>query len=165
MFDIGWKVYLDEAAMGDLKTGTFVYSDRPAGPHQLFFARPGDLSRGSQQSFSAAPGRTYFFRLDMNEKRRLVAASGGAVGQACWCHPQFRRPRTSAACSISFRLMKRPPRRQWQSFAWLIDRRRAKRFSSAQVCRHNEPTAFFTVAPDLAATWWDHALRRRAKLC
>ena len=82
MFDIGWKVYLDEAAMGDLKTGTFVYSDRPAGPHQLFFARPGDLSRGSQQSFSAAPGRTYFFRLDMNEKGRLVAASGGAVGEA-----------------------------------------------------------------------------------
>src|SRR4051812_43240663 len=24
-FDVGWKVFLDQVAMGDLKTGTFVY--------------------------------------------------------------------------------------------------------------------------------------------
>jgi hypothetical protein len=82
IFDTGWQAYLDAAPMGDLKTGTFVYRDLPAGPHQLFFARPGDFSRGSKQDFSAAPGRTYFFRLDMNAKGHWIAASGQVAGVA-----------------------------------------------------------------------------------
>jgi Protein of unknown function (DUF2846) len=84
LIDYGWKVHLDGAPMGDLKTGTFVYGDRPAGRHQLLFARPGDLSRASRHDFSAAPGRTYFFRLAMNDKGRMVDAGGIAVGLTGW---------------------------------------------------------------------------------
>jgi hypothetical protein len=46
--------------MGDFKTGTFVYSDRPKGPHKLTFERPGDLSRKSHQVFVGESRRTYF---------------------------------------------------------------------------------------------------------
>jgi hypothetical protein len=68
--------------MGDLKTGTFVYRDRPAGSHKLTFERPGDLSRESHQEFAAASGRTYFFRLEMNQKGRLVMAASSQAGLA-----------------------------------------------------------------------------------
>ncbi|MCK9919512.1 DUF2846 domain-containing protein [Microbacteriaceae bacterium K1510] len=82
LFDSGWQVYLDEVPMGDLKTGTFVYRDRPAGPHKLAFARAGDLSRASTHDFDAASGRTYVFRLEMNDKGRLVEGSAFAAGLA-----------------------------------------------------------------------------------
>lgn len=82
IFDTGWKVHLDGAPMGDLKTGMFIYRDRPPGSHQLIFARPGDFSRASHNSFSAAAGRTYFFRLELNEKGRVVNASAVAAGLA-----------------------------------------------------------------------------------
>jgi hypothetical protein len=82
LFDIGWQAQLDGAPMGDLKTGTFVYRDRPAGPHKLTFERPGDLFRESHQEFVAVSGRTYFFRLDLNEKGRLVAAGSQSAGLA-----------------------------------------------------------------------------------
>lgn len=82
LFDAGWKVHLDGVPMGDLKTGTFVYRDRPAGPHQLTFARPADMSRASYHQFAAAPARTYVFRLEMNEKGRMVQAMGVSAGLA-----------------------------------------------------------------------------------
>lgn len=82
LFNVGWKVHLDGAVMGDLKTGTFVYRDRPAGPHQLTFARPGDFSRASHHEFVAAPAHTYFFRLEMNQKGMMVAATSGSAGLA-----------------------------------------------------------------------------------
>ena len=82
IFDIGWQVRLDGAPMGDLKTGTFVYRDRPAGAHKLTFERPGDLSRESHQEFVAVSGRSYFFRLELNAKGSLVAASSMNAGLA-----------------------------------------------------------------------------------
>lgn len=82
LFDTGWQVQLDGAPMGDLKTGTFVYHDRPAGSHKLTFARSGDLSRESHQEFVAVSGRTYFFRLELNAKGSLVAASSMNAGLA-----------------------------------------------------------------------------------
>lgn len=82
VFDMGWQVYLDGTRMGDLKSGTFVYRDRPAGPHNLAFARAGDLSRASTRDFIAASGRTYVFRLEMNEKGQLVQSSGAVAGLA-----------------------------------------------------------------------------------
>ncbi|HVZ54186.1 MAG TPA: hypothetical protein VG986_19630 [Pseudolabrys sp.] len=82
LFDSGWQVYLDGAAMADLKTGTFVYQDRPAGPHKLSFSRVGDFSRASTRDFVAASGRTYVFRLDLNEKGRMVQGSGVVAGLA-----------------------------------------------------------------------------------
>jgi hypothetical protein len=80
IFDTGWQAYLDEAPMGDLKTGMFVYLDRPPGSHRLYFARPGDLFRASQQEISVLAGRTYYFRLDMNEKGKWISSSGAAAG-------------------------------------------------------------------------------------
>jgi hypothetical protein len=80
LFDTGWQAYLDETPMGNLKTGTFVYLDRPAGSHRLYFARPGDLFRASQQEISVLPGRTYYFRLDMNEKGKWISNSGAVAG-------------------------------------------------------------------------------------
>jgi hypothetical protein len=80
IFDTGWQAYLDETPMGDLKTGTFVYLDRTAGPHRLYFARPGELYRASQQEISVLSGRTYYFRLHMNEKGQWIATSNAAAG-------------------------------------------------------------------------------------
>lgn len=82
LIDSGWQVYLDAAVMGDLKSGTFLYRDRPAGPHKLMFARPGDFARASTRDFVAARGRTYVFRLDLNEKGQWVlgSASAGVTG-------------------------------------------------------------------------------------
>lgn len=82
LFDSGWQVYLDGATMGDLKTGTFIYRDRPAGPHKLSFSRAGDFSRASTRDFMAASSRTYVFRLDINDKGRLVQSSGVVAGLA-----------------------------------------------------------------------------------
>jgi hypothetical protein len=82
IFDEGWQAYLDGIPMGNLKTGMFVYKDRPAGQHQLFFGRPGDLSRGSQQEFATAPARTYFFRLQVNQKGAMVSAAAQTAGLA-----------------------------------------------------------------------------------
>jgi hypothetical protein len=77
IFDTGWQAYLDETPMGNLKTGTFVYVDRPA---PALFARPGDLFPASQQEISVLPGRTYYFRLDMNEKGKWISSSGAFAG-------------------------------------------------------------------------------------
>jgi hypothetical protein len=80
MFDTGWQARLDGAPLGDLKTGTFVYRDVTAGPHKLTFAQAGDLARESSKAFVAGSGRTYFFRLKLNEKGRLVAAASSQGG-------------------------------------------------------------------------------------
>jgi hypothetical protein len=80
IFDTGWQAYLDETPMGDLKTGTFVYVDRPPGSHRLYFARPGDLYRASQQEISVLAGRTYYFRLHLNEKGQWIANSQAVAG-------------------------------------------------------------------------------------
>jgi hypothetical protein len=82
IFDVGWQVKLDGAPMGDLKTGSFVYRDRPPGSHVLTFERTGDLFRASHNSFAAAPGRTYYFRLDINDKGRGIEASAIVAGLA-----------------------------------------------------------------------------------
>jgi Protein of unknown function (DUF2846) len=79
IIDAGWNVHLDGQTMGDLKTGTFVYLDRPAGRHQLTFARGGDLAHVSRLDFDVAGGRTYYFRIELNDKGRMVAA-GSSMG-------------------------------------------------------------------------------------
>jgi hypothetical protein len=38
------------------------------------------LFRASQQEISVLPGRTYYFRFDMNEKGKWIEASGGVAG-------------------------------------------------------------------------------------
>jgi uncharacterized protein DUF2846 len=117
IFDTGWQAYLDEAPMGDLKTGTFVYLDRPPGSHRLYFARPGDLFRASQQEISVLPGRTYYFRLDMNEKGRWISSSGAVAGLTGVLVSSAISAGADERGSTSLRWMKPPPRRPCMNFA------------------------------------------------
>jgi hypothetical protein len=51
-----------------------------AGLHKLTFSQGGDLARESSKELVAASGRTYFFRLELNEKGRLVMAANSQAG-------------------------------------------------------------------------------------
>jgi hypothetical protein len=80
--DPGWDVKLDGGPMSDLKTGTYVYADRPAGQHQL--SATASLFPGvSQYDISTQSGRTYFFLARPSERSKLLAgmsAGGGVAG-------------------------------------------------------------------------------------
>jgi hypothetical protein len=79
--DQGWDVKLDGAPMRGLKTGTFVYADRPAGPHQLSATM--ELFAGvTQCDVMAASGRTYFFLARPSEKAKTLNAMSAAGGIA-----------------------------------------------------------------------------------
>jgi hypothetical protein len=80
LIDAGWQAQLDGAVLGDLKTGTFVYRTVPPGPHKLTFARGGEMARESTRELVASSGHTYVFRLELNEKGRLVTAAGSQGG-------------------------------------------------------------------------------------
>jgi hypothetical protein len=81
LFNVAWDVTLDGAAMGGVRTSTFIYRDVPAGRHKLVllfdpFPRPSTLE------FDVASGRTYAFRVEMGDKGRLMMATGAAAGIA-----------------------------------------------------------------------------------
>jgi Protein of unknown function (DUF2846) len=80
--DQGWDVKLDGGPLSDLKTGTYVYADRPAGQHQL--SATAALFPGvSQYDISAHSGRTYFFLARPSERAKVLAgmsAGGGVAG-------------------------------------------------------------------------------------
>jgi|SRR5690242_16793494 len=82
IFDEGWNVKLDGEQLSDLKTGTYVYEDRPAGSHELISTVtlfPGVTRR----DFTAAAGRTYFFLArpsERSQKLNTATAVGGLTG-------------------------------------------------------------------------------------
>jgi len=82
LFDQGWDVKLDGEQLSDLKTGTYVYADRPAGRHQLTSTMamfPGV----TQRDITVAAGRTYFFLAKLSErahKLTAMSAAGGLTG-------------------------------------------------------------------------------------
>jgi hypothetical protein len=85
LIDQGYAVTLDNQPMGgDLKTGTFLYADAPAGRHELgvkVFAFPGD----TRQEVVASAGRTYFFNVVMSDRAKQLSGAqmaGGLVGFA-----------------------------------------------------------------------------------
>ncbi len=84
LFDEGWDVKLDGVRMAELKTGTYVYADAPAGRHQLssnIALFPGV----TQYDITVASGRTHFFLAKASERaHRLHAtmAAGGLAGYA-----------------------------------------------------------------------------------
>jgi Protein of unknown function (DUF2846) len=82
IMDITWDVRVDGVPMGPLKAGTFVYRDVPAGRHKLTFEQPATLTRSSHHELAAVPGRTYYFRLAMNEKGGLLIGAQAAAGLA-----------------------------------------------------------------------------------
>jgi hypothetical protein len=62
-----FPVKLDGQPLGELSPGTFAYLDCPAGSHQLSADFPG-YPGVTRRDFTAAPGRTYYFRASLNEK-------------------------------------------------------------------------------------------------
>lgn len=62
-----FPVKLDGEPLGELAIGRFAYLDRPAGTHQLS-AEICCISGVTRRDFTAAPGRTYYFRASLNEK-------------------------------------------------------------------------------------------------
>lgn len=80
--DPGWDVKLDGGPMADLKTGTYVYVDRPAGQHQIS-ATAAMFPGVSQKDFSTQAGRTYFFLARPSERSKVLggmATAGGVAG-------------------------------------------------------------------------------------
>jgi hypothetical protein len=85
--DRAFPVKLDGGPLGELATGSFAYLDCPAGPHQLsaeFWDTPGVTRR----DFTAVSGRTYYFRVSLNEKVNdlrvvsMISPIGGVVASA-----------------------------------------------------------------------------------
>jgi hypothetical protein len=70
--------------MGELKTGTFLYRDRPAGRHQLSVEETG-FPGVTRKDISVASGRTYFFLVRPSERSKQLQAAqvaGGLAGLA-----------------------------------------------------------------------------------
>jgi hypothetical protein len=79
--DPGWDVKLDESPLPELRTGTYVYSDRAAGHHQLTATM--NLFAGTTQcDFDSVSGRTYFFVARPSEKAKTLGAMSAAGGLA-----------------------------------------------------------------------------------
>lgn len=84
LIDPGWDVKLDGQLMGDLKAGTYVYADRPAGRHQLSSEVAG-FPGVTRQDISVTAGRTHFFLAKLSDRARtlnMTSAAGGLVGYA-----------------------------------------------------------------------------------
>jgi hypothetical protein len=80
--DQGWDVKLDGGPMTDLKTGTYVYVDRPVGRHQISASM--NLFPGvTQYDLAAESGRTYFFLARPSDRAKTLngmSAAGGVAG-------------------------------------------------------------------------------------
>jgi hypothetical protein len=81
--DGGHPVSLDGQPIGDLRTGTFLVRDVPAGRHELSVSRwsfPGETKLG----LSIASGRTYFYQANLSERSKALMVSSVAAGLAGW---------------------------------------------------------------------------------
>jgi hypothetical protein len=79
LVDQGWDVKLDGEPMSDLKTGTYVYADRPAGHHKLSSTMalfPGE----TQSDIVVVAGRTYFFLARLSPRYMKLNAMSAAAG-------------------------------------------------------------------------------------
>jgi Protein of unknown function (DUF2846) len=81
--DGGYPVKLDGEPIGDLRTGTFIFRDRPAGRHELSVSK-WDFPGVTKQEINIAPGRTYFYeaRLSERAKAMTVGSFAGLAGLA-----------------------------------------------------------------------------------
>jgi hypothetical protein len=82
-FDHGYPVGLDNEPIGILKTGTFLYADRPAGRHELS-VNQWDFPGVTKHEVNVVPGRTYFFVTKQSERSKALAVGsfGGLAGIA-----------------------------------------------------------------------------------
>jgi len=77
---VDWRVQLDGQLMDGLRAGTFVVRDRPPGHHQFMYANAAQLARPSLQEFDTVAGRTYYYRIDLNERGWLVESGNMQAG-------------------------------------------------------------------------------------
>jgi hypothetical protein len=79
--DAGWGFTLDGVPLTGLRTGTYVYADRPAGQHQFVAEEPG-FPGVTRVDFASRPGQTLFFVARMSERKSAVIAnaSTGLLG-------------------------------------------------------------------------------------
>jgi hypothetical protein len=77
--DTAWQVQLDAAPMSGLKTGTYVYADRPSGQHQLT-ATEAAFPGITRRDITAQSGQTYFFVARTSERKSAILASTAGVG-------------------------------------------------------------------------------------
>ncbi len=82
-----WEMKLDEAPMGDLRDGTYVYADRPVGIHHLTASEtlfPGMTER----DVKLESGRTYFIVARASERAKTSPGDGScrrSRGHGCHC--------------------------------------------------------------------------------
>src|SRR5215831_2809260 len=79
--DAGWEVKLDGEPMSELKTGTYVYADRPAGRYKLSSIMalfPGE----TQYEITVAAGRTYYFLVKLSARANTLNAMSAAGGMS-----------------------------------------------------------------------------------
>jgi hypothetical protein len=84
LLDYGYPVSLDGEPMGELKTGTFLYRDRPAGRHELSVDQ-WDFPGVTRHDITVAPGRTYFLLARQSERSKALVTGqtfGGLAGLA-----------------------------------------------------------------------------------
>jgi hypothetical protein len=77
--DAGYNVGLDGAPMSDLKTGTYVYADKPAGHHDLSSTAalfPGE----THKDITLVAGRTYFFLAKLSDRAQKLNQMSAAAG-------------------------------------------------------------------------------------
>jgi hypothetical protein len=81
--DGGWQVQLDGGQMSGLKTGTYVFADRPGGQHQLT-ATEAAFPGVTKHDVATVSGRTYFFVARMSKRKSalIATASSGLLGLA-----------------------------------------------------------------------------------
>jgi Protein of unknown function (DUF2846) len=83
VFDQGYPVSLDNEPIGELRTGTFVYGDRPPGRHELS-VNQWDFPGVTKQEVNVVAGRTYFFVTKQSERSKAmkVGSFAGLTGMA-----------------------------------------------------------------------------------
>ena len=99
LFDQGWDVKLDGQPMGDMKTGTYVYADRPAGRHQLSSEMVG-FPGVTQRDITVTAGRTHFFVAKSSERAKtfhVTSAAGGLTGLVVGNCNDLRRQQSRTA--------------------------------------------------------------------
>jgi hypothetical protein len=78
--DGAWEVQLDGTPMSGLKTGTFVFADRPNGQHQLTATEPA-FPGVTRHDITVQSGQTYFFVARTSKRKNaMIATAAGAGG-------------------------------------------------------------------------------------
>jgi Protein of unknown function (DUF2846) len=74
--DADSRFELDGEPVRGLKTGTYVYADRPAGQHR-FTASEGGFPGTTEIDIAVQSGRTYFYVVRMSDRKAAIVANGG----------------------------------------------------------------------------------------